>query len=231
MFHTTSLLHHEYVINTNEYKQRPPFYLTLIFLLHVHPFIPVIHKDTMSLSRKITLLVSFATLSLGNAFTVPNAATTQRTHTTTATALYMASRKKGSAKSNEADLEKTVNLILQHIEGDEKRTEAKRKREDLLEEKRARRVQLPELINTDNQIMLRSKRGSDTPSTDRGISFSVPVPEVETDSSSGLDEMLSKLTSLFPVFVLSSAIVGMKKPSALTWVNKGQIIPIMLSAV
>lgn len=46
-----------------------------------------------------------------------------------------------------------------------------------------------------------------------------------------IDRVLSKLTSLFPVFVLGSAILGSYDPSTLQWVNDGNIISYMLSAV
>lgn len=45
------------------------------------------------------------------------------------------------------------------------------------------------------------------------------------------NNILSTLTSGFPLFVLSAAAIGLKRPSALMWVNKGQLIPIMLAIV
>ena len=50
-------------------------------------------------------------------------------------------------------------------------------------------------------------------------------------TSSNENDILSKLTSCFPLFVLSAAITGVKQPQLLTWVNHGPIIPIMLGAV
>jgi hypothetical protein len=201
----------------------------------------------MLTSTKALLALSMTILSQGHAFTPPKTATTlvgKQTQAqiapTSATSLHLRFGKsdkiKGAAKSKEEDLEKTINAILQHIESEDQRLEAAKERkergEEIRAEKRSRRIELPELItNEKDNIMLRSKR-----STDRGISLSFPGGDEEAGDigapvTNGLDEILSKLTSLFPVFVLSSAIVGMKKPSALTWVNKGQIIPIMLSAV
>lgn len=49
--------------------------------------------------------------------------------------------------------------------------------------------------------------------------------------NSTIDQVLSTLTTGFPFFVLSSAILGMLKPKTLTWVNNGEIIPLMLAAV
>ena len=52
-----------------------------------------------------------------------------------------------------------------------------------------------------------------------------------TTKLTGIDAMLSNLTSAFPLFVLGSAILALQSPSTLTWVNKGNLIPFMLSAV
>jgi len=52
-----------------------------------------------------------------------------------------------------------------------------------------------------------------------------------SSSSPKIASILSMLTSCFPLFVLSAAITGFKQPQLLSWVNKGQIIPIMLGAV
>ena len=46
-----------------------------------------------------------------------------------------------------------------------------------------------------------------------------------------LDRVLSRLTSGFPFFVLSSALLALYRPSTLTWVNNGDLISIMLSSV
>ena len=46
-----------------------------------------------------------------------------------------------------------------------------------------------------------------------------------------LDTVLSRLTSFFPFFVLFSAILGLKAPSTLEWVNQGPIITAMLASV
>lgn len=50
-------------------------------------------------------------------------------------------------------------------------------------------------------------------------------------STSRLDNVLSRLTSGFPIFVLSAALLGLTRPSTLTWVNNGDLIPLMLSSV
>ncbi|KAL7476396.1 hypothetical protein ACHAW6_002262 [Cyclotella cf. meneghiniana] len=46
-----------------------------------------------------------------------------------------------------------------------------------------------------------------------------------------LDRILSKLTSLFPLFVLGSAILGSYRPDSLNWVNRGNSISYMLAGV
>lgn len=46
-----------------------------------------------------------------------------------------------------------------------------------------------------------------------------------------LDSVLSRLTSAFPLFVLSSAIFALRFPRTLTWVNQGEIISWMLASV
>jgi BASS family bile acid:Na+ symporter len=53
----------------------------------------------------------------------------------------------------------------------------------------------------------------------------------DTTKTSRLDSVLSSLTSMFPLFVLSSALIGAKQPSLLLWVNNGPIITIMLASV
>jgi bile acid:Na+ symporter, BASS family len=46
-----------------------------------------------------------------------------------------------------------------------------------------------------------------------------------------IDGTLSKLTSAFPLWVVGACLVALKRPSALTWVNKGQTIELMLAFV
>jgi len=61
-----------------------------------------------------------------------------------------------------------------------------------------------------------------------------PDTKIDTTIKSNtnrLDNILSQLTSGFPMFVLSAAIIGLVRPSTLTWVNNGELIPIMLSSV
>jgi bile acid:Na+ symporter, BASS family len=50
-------------------------------------------------------------------------------------------------------------------------------------------------------------------------------------SSSRLDSVLSRMTSWFPFWVLSFAIMGLMKPDTLQWVNQGELISLMLSSV
>jgi BASS family bile acid:Na+ symporter len=54
---------------------------------------------------------------------------------------------------------------------------------------------------------------------------------ISNNKSVKLNTILSNLTSGFPFFVLSAAVLGFKRPSALMWVNKGELIPIMLATV
>ena len=46
-----------------------------------------------------------------------------------------------------------------------------------------------------------------------------------------LDQVLTKLTSFFPFWVLSFALGGLFQPHLLQWVNQGQLITIMLASV
>jgi len=49
--------------------------------------------------------------------------------------------------------------------------------------------------------------------------------------SLNVDELLERLTTAFPIFVLGSAITGYLKPETLLWVNKGNIVTAMLATV
>lgn len=51
------------------------------------------------------------------------------------------------------------------------------------------------------------------------------------DTKNRLDQIMSQLTSAFPLFVLASAILGYMQPSTLTWVNQGNLISILLAAI
>mmetsp|Transcript_58779 Transcript_58779/g.143781 ORF Transcript_58779/g.143781 Transcript_58779/m.143781 type:complete len:530 (-) Transcript_58779:88-1677(-) len=53
----------------------------------------------------------------------------------------------------------------------------------------------------------------------------------ETMKTKKLDDVLAKLTSGFPFFVLGTAILALVRPSLLQWTNRGELITIMLSAV
>jgi BASS family bile acid:Na+ symporter len=56
-------------------------------------------------------------------------------------------------------------------------------------------------------------------------------PEVEPEVSNRLDDILSRLTSAFPLFVLGSAILGFMAPTTLNWVSRGNLISLMLASV
>jgi bile acid:Na+ symporter, BASS family len=51
------------------------------------------------------------------------------------------------------------------------------------------------------------------------------------NNNNKLDQTLSQLTSYFPFWVLSFAILGLIQPSLLQWVNHGQLISAMLASV
>lgn len=55
--------------------------------------------------------------------------------------------------------------------------------------------------------------------------------EITTSAKNRLDDIMSKLTSAFPFFVLSAAILGYAQPATLTWVNRGNLISILLAAI
>lgn len=49
--------------------------------------------------------------------------------------------------------------------------------------------------------------------------------------SKTFDRWLSRLTTAFPFFVLSAAILGLRRPETLLWVNRGSTVTAMLAAV
>ena len=67
-------------------------------------------------------------------------------------------------------------------------------------------------------------------SSDYESTSSSPEDTSTTSSINTIDQLLSKLTSFFPLFVLGSAILGSYIPQTLNWVNNGSYITIMLSA-
>mmetsp|Transcript_21819 Transcript_21819/g.31239 ORF Transcript_21819/g.31239 Transcript_21819/m.31239 type:complete len:430 (+) Transcript_21819:110-1399(+) len=52
-----------------------------------------------------------------------------------------------------------------------------------------------------------------------------------SSTTSKIDQILSRLTSLFPLFVLGASITGSIMPRCLNWVNSGNIISAMLAGV
>jgi len=146
---------------------------------------------------------------------------------------FMAS---GPADSKEDDLEKTIKLIMEHVEKEAKKEEMKRMQQAAHESKaeKQRVVNLPSLIKADNEIMLRSKKAANDVlgiKNDEENEHLEELVSVTNDSKNLLDRVMSTATNLFPFFVLSFAIIGLKKPNTLLWVNRGQLIPLMLSAV
>ena len=55
--------------------------------------------------------------------------------------------------------------------------------------------------------------------------------DTENDNSSNLEDVLSRLTSGFPLFVLGAAILGSVMPKSLLWVNRGNWLTYMLASV
>ena len=66
-------------------------------------------------------------------------------------------------------------------------------------------------------------------SQDEDVEINISDPPAP--SQNRLDQLLSQLTSAFPLFVLFSAILGYAKPSTLTWVNKGSLISVLLASI
>ena len=71
--------------------------------------------------------------------------------------------------------------------------------------------------NNRRRIIAFSSRSSDEPST--------PA----TESLPKIDQILSQLTCLFPLFVLGSAVLGSFAPHTLNWVNNGNLMTNMLA--
>jgi hypothetical protein len=142
----------------------------------------------------------------------------------------------GPADSKEDDLEKTIKLIMEHVEKEAKKEEKKRmqqgKENSVATTQRV--VKIPSLIKADDEIMIRGKKAANDVlgiKTDEENEDMEVLVTVTNDSKTVLDGVLSTSTNLFPFFVLSFAMVGLKKPNALLWVNRGHLIPLMLSAV
>uniref|UniRef100_A0A7S3V7Q2 Bile acid:sodium symporter n=1 Tax=Chaetoceros debilis TaxID=122233 RepID=A0A7S3V7Q2_9STRA len=77
---------------------------------------------------------------------------------------------------------------------------------------------------------LHAKKGEPGPNR-KDLSKTIDVIMKHQSPTPLIDKLLSKLTSLFPFFVLSAAVLGFQKPTTLLWVNEGNRIPMMLSAV
>ena len=78
-------------------------------------------------------------------------------------------------------------------------------------------------------IILFSSTSSDDSTSNNEDTTSSQSPTSTTTTISKVDEILSNLTSLFPLFVLGSAILGSYVPQTLNWVNNGNLISIMLA--
>jgi bile acid:Na+ symporter, BASS family len=112
----------------------------------------------------------------------------------------------GAALSKDEDLQRTIEIIMKHVD-------------DV-----AKKQSTSKANNTSSDI-------SDTSSnTLTKIDSNDPKGVIPMDDLS-VEKVLSQLTTLFPLFVLSAAIVGMKLPQTMLWVNQGQRVPLMLAAV
>ncbi|KAL7543793.1 hypothetical protein ACHAWF_009414 [Thalassiosira exigua] len=82
------------------------------------------------------------------------------------------------------------------------------------------------------EISRRETRRRRTPGRTRlASSASSEADDGPTLEAPKIDRVLSKLTNLFPLFVLGSAILGSFAPGTLMWVNEGNVISMMLAGV
>lgn len=118
----------------------------------------------------------------------------------------------GAALSKDEDLQRTIEIIMKHVD-------------DLAKKQNINRA---DTISSD--VSLYSNK-NDTSAKKTGIEINDNQADSEPVKVSSIEKVLSQLTTLFPFFVLSAAIVGMKFPHTLLWVNQGQRVPLMLAAV
>ena len=89
--------------------------------------------------------------------------------------------------------------------------------------------------NNSGSVVLRASSNIDGSGNDEEASpKSLPPADNNSDTAntcSRLDDILSRLTSAFPLFVLASAVIATIFPSTLLWVNRGPLISILLSTV
>jgi BASS family bile acid:Na+ symporter len=117
----------------------------------------------------------------------------------------------GAALNKDEDLQRTIEIIMKHVD-------------DLAKKKNTSKGDTisSETVQNSNKKDVSMKTGMEI-SRNRKELTQVKVGSVE--------KVLSQLTTLFPFFVLSAAIIGMKLPHTLLWVNQGQRVPLMLAAV
>ena len=87
--------------------------------------------------------------------------------------------------------------------------------------------------NNSGRVLLQASSNIDGSGKD-GEASSTPLPAADNNShiaNSRLDDILSRLTSAFPLFVLFSAVIAAIFPSTLLWVNRGPLISVLLSTV
>ena len=83
--------------------------------------------------------------------------------------------------------------------------------------------------NHSGSVVRRASSNIDDSGTDGEASPKSFPPTANTCGR--LDDILSRLTSAFPLFVLASAVIATIFPSTLLWVNRGPLISILLSTV
>lgn len=120
----------------------------------------------------------------------------------------------GAALNKDEDLQRTIEIIMKHVD-DLAKKQSTSKADTISSET------VQDLNKKD--VSMKTVKG--------GIEISPNRNELKQVKIGSVEKVLSQLTTLFPFFVLSAAIIGMKLPHTLLWVNQGQRVPLMLAAV
>lgn len=117
----------------------------------------------------------------------------------------------GAALTKEEDLQRTIQIIMNHVDDLAKKESRDVVRSSVSEikENQSNSIAPKNVVANQNRVSHSSHH----------------------TVSNGVERALSQLTALFPFFVLSAAMVGFKYPQTLLWVNQGQRVPQMLAAV
>jgi hypothetical protein len=118
----------------------------------------------------------------------------------------------GAALSKDDDLQRTIEIIMKHVD-------------DLAKKQTVNRAD-----TISSNVSLYSNKKDTSAKKTRTEIHDYPA-DLEPVKVSSVEKVLAQLTTLFPFFVLSAAIVGMKFPHTMLWVNHGQRVPLMLAAV